>query len=92
MVISVLAVLKAGGAYVPIEPGYPQDRMNFILDDIDAQVILTQKHLVEALPSQVQYVITDLDSQYYQNTSTLNLDPYATAQDLAYVIYTSGTT
>ncbi|MGG6783046.1 UNVERIFIED_CONTAM: AMP-binding protein, partial [Salmonella enterica subsp. enterica serovar Weltevreden] len=56
------------------------------------QVILTQKHLVEALPSQVQYVITDLDSQYYQNTSTLNLDPYATAQDLAYVIYTSGTT
>ncbi len=45
-------------------------------------ILLTQKHLVEALPSQVQYVITNLDSQYCQNTS-IKSRPYAAARDLA---------
>lgn len=92
MVISVLAVLKAGGAYVPIEPNYPQERLKFILDDIDAKIIISHKRLINILPSNVKCVISDLDSEYYHSNSEHNLEPYASAQDLAYVIYTSGTT
>src|SRR5438105_2409177 len=45
MVIGLLAVLKAGGAYVPIDPGYPRERVAFMLEDAGVQVLLTQQSL-----------------------------------------------
>ena len=40
--VSVLAVLKAGGAYLPMDPGYPSDRLQFMLSDAQAKVIITE--------------------------------------------------
>ncbi|MGB5498859.1 MAG: condensation domain-containing protein, partial [Maribacter sp.] len=42
MVIGIMAVLKAGGAYVPIDPSYPQDRLDYILEDTKAELVLSQ--------------------------------------------------
>jgi non-ribosomal peptide synthetase component F len=50
MFIAVLGVLKAGGAYVPLDPEYPSDRLKFLMEDIEAPVILTQGHLLEKVP------------------------------------------
>src|SRR6185295_18227619 len=49
MLVSLLAVLKAGGAYVPLDPNYPQERLAFMLDDADIQVLLTTSQLSERL-------------------------------------------
>ncbi len=49
MVVALLATLKAGGAYVPLDPAYPKERLEFILEDTQAQVLLTQERLVEGL-------------------------------------------
>uniref|UniRef100_UPI001141ED0F condensation domain-containing protein n=1 Tax=Lacrimispora amygdalina TaxID=253257 RepID=UPI001141ED0F len=45
MVTGIFGTLKAGGAYLPIDPGYPEDRIEYMLEDSGAGVLLTQKHL-----------------------------------------------
>ncbi|EHV0738219.1 AMP-binding protein, partial [Salmonella enterica] len=50
MVVGILAVFKAGGAYVPIDPHYPQDRIDYILNDIGAELVLTKRIFVKDNP------------------------------------------
>ena len=45
MIVGLLAVMKAGGAYVPMDPAYPEDRLQFMLEDSRSAVLLTQSHL-----------------------------------------------
>src|SRR5579864_4839744 len=45
MIVGLLAVMKAGGAFVPMDPAYPQDRLQFMLEDSRPAVLLTQNHL-----------------------------------------------
>ncbi|NMG10981.1 non-ribosomal peptide synthetase [Brasilonema sp. UFV-L1] len=89
MVISILAVLKAGGAYVPIDPAYPQARIDYILEDISAELVLTQRGFTRLMASVHQIVV---EESFYTNDSEFNLPACSRATDLAYVIYTSGTT
>ena len=51
MVVSILAVLKSGAAYVPISPEFPQQRIDYILKDTQAQILISQSHLKEKLNS-----------------------------------------
>ena len=50
MVVGLLGILKAGGAYVPLDPLYPRERLEFMLNDAQISVLLTQKPLVRQLP------------------------------------------
>ncbi|HEY0611736.1 MAG TPA: amino acid adenylation domain-containing protein, partial [Chitinophaga sp.] len=77
MIISLLAILKAGAAFVPIDPGYPQERIEYIVADSQCKVILDETELSKYRPK----AYTD---EALQNANT--------ATDLAYVIYTSGST
>jgi non-ribosomal peptide synthetase component F len=47
MIIGLLGILKAGGAYVPLDPSYPEDRLQFMLEDTNAPILITQAHLKE---------------------------------------------
>ncbi|WP_319924892.1 non-ribosomal peptide synthetase, partial [Xenorhabdus littoralis] len=98
MVISILAVLKAGGAYVPILPEYPPERVNFILQDIQALCVISQQRHLTTLASYTQAFAelptliaaddqTITASQPVENPAQINKPT-----DLAYIIYTSGTT
>ncbi|WP_411829582.1 amino acid adenylation domain-containing protein, partial [Paenibacillus alvei] len=90
MVVGILAVLKAGGAYVPIDPEYPEERIRYILENSDAQLLLTQRELQQQVPFEGIVLALD-DEQAYSDDGT-NLEPVSGPNDLAYVIYTSGTT
>ena len=48
MMIGLLGILKAGGAYVPLDPSYPQERLQFMLEDTKAPILITQAHLNES--------------------------------------------
>ena len=93
MVVGMLAVLKAGGAYLPLDPEYPTDRLAFMVEDSAAQVLLTQKQLLQVLPEQRPATICiDDDWPAIAQHSEDDLEHISDAEDLAYIIYTSGTT
>ncbi|NJO05629.1 MAG: AMP-binding protein [Chloroflexaceae bacterium] len=50
MVIGLLGILKADGAYVPLDPELPYERLAFMLDDTEVDILLTQQHLLPNLP------------------------------------------
>ncbi|HYR26500.1 MAG TPA: condensation domain-containing protein, partial [Aquabacterium sp.] len=93
MVVGMLAILKAGGAYVPLDPDYPQERLDFMLRDTGATVVLTQSGLRERLPGGAARLLC-LDADRAQWGDRPDSDPAAVASpdSLAYVIYTSGST
>ncbi len=93
MVVGVLGILKAGGAYVPLEPTYPKERLDFILKDAQAKILLTQYKLAAALPESLNTVIyLDTNWKIIADESTNNLIENCTSENLAYIIYTSGST
>ncbi|MEP7107699.1 MAG: amino acid adenylation domain-containing protein [Ferruginibacter sp.] len=95
MVIGILAVLKAGGAYVPIDTNYPKERINYLLEDTQAELILSRRQLYEGSDIQLpphKVINIDLAEKLYKEEDTSNLPLHNKAKDLAYVIYTSGTT
>ncbi|MEV0198801.1 amino acid adenylation domain-containing protein [Nonomuraea sp. NPDC050691] len=86
LVVALLAVLKAGGAYVPLDPEYPQDRLEFMLSDCGARVLLTQRHLPPGGPIRTVLLEDDHD------LDSGDLEPVTGPDDAAYLIYTSGST
>lgn len=90
MLVGIFAVLKAGGAYTPIDPKYPQARVEYLLEDSRAEVVLTQAKFMDRLESDCQKLNLDDETSYANEES--NLVSVNKATDLAYVIYTSGST
>ena len=91
--VGLLAILKAGGAYVPLDPDYPAERLTFMLEDIHAPLLLTQRHILERLPGQqAKAICLDADWEIIAEESEENLSIPMTPENLAYVIYTSGST
>ncbi|NHN25921.1 amino acid adenylation domain-containing protein [Flavobacterium jejuense] len=86
--IALLGILKAGGAYLPIDPMYPKERIDYILDDSGAELIVLDTE--NEYSTDEKRVVIYLDQIDEQNDS--NLIPIANSQDSCYLIYTSGST
>ncbi|HKV36205.1 MAG TPA: non-ribosomal peptide synthase/polyketide synthase [Pyrinomonadaceae bacterium] len=93
MLVSLLAVLKASGTYVPLDPNYPPERIAFMLQDAEIEVLLTESDLSERLP-ETGAAIVCLDREWSTIATAAAENPIATAhpENLAYAIYTSGST
>ncbi|MBA4149812.1 MAG: amino acid adenylation domain-containing protein [Verrucomicrobia bacterium] len=93
LTIGVLGIIKAGAAYVPFDPGYPKDRLEFMIADTSAPVILTQEKWRDKLPANTAKILClDSDSQMFARESTSNPSSETNHDHLAYLIYTSGST
>ena len=96
LVIAVLAIIKAGGAYLPLDPNYPPERLQYMLEDAAPRVVLTQRDLLSVLPdSDASLVLVDELGTSADGTADENVDPEElglTPDHLIYVIYTSGST
>ncbi len=93
MIVGMFGILKAGGAYVPLDPAYPEERLNFMLTDSQAPVLLTQEKLVSQLPNLNTKIIC-LDTDWELIAQQQNENPIIELHknNLAYIIYTSGST
>jgi len=92
LVVGIMGILKAGGAYVPMDPEYPVDRLNYILEDTGINVLVTHKGLIEnRLAFSGKQIYLD-DKEKLRKYSVANLMLELDSKYLAYVIYTSGST
>ncbi|MFF2554470.1 amino acid adenylation domain-containing protein [Nocardia sp. NPDC058058] len=96
LVVCLLAVLKAGAAYLPIDPGYPGERIAYILRDAAPALTITTG-TVTALPATAPtLLLTELENAYPAAHPTPPMESARTGAlrpaNLAYVIYTSGST
>jgi amino acid adenylation domain-containing protein len=92
MIVGILGVLKAGLAYLPLDAEYPKKRLDLILRDSSAVVVLTQKHL-SSLPSGHTVSVRTIDEIVASESAEEPILPVPiNGEDLAYVIYTSGST
>ena len=88
MIVAILAILKVDALYVPIDIDYPDNRINFMLSDSNAKIVLTKRAFLLDLDFENTLAI-DLCNTIYLDNKTF---PSKHAGDLAYVMYTSGST
>lgn len=91
--VAVLAVLKSGGACVPLDPNYPPERLSYMLQDVDARVLITE---AGTLPGEASRGCEELllaeKSELLSHHPRTNPSGNVKPGDIAYVIYTSGST
>ncbi|GAA0365666.1 non-ribosomal peptide synthetase/type I polyketide synthase [Bacillus horti] len=93
-VISILGILKAGCVYVPIDPDYPEQRIQFILENSSATLLLTDSGYEAKLEQGTPYLLLDSELEQGEEAkiSFGETQAESSADDLAYIIYTSGST
>ncbi len=93
MIVGLLGILKAGGAYLPLDSSYPQERLNFMLEDAQVSVLITQEKLLKSFECFFNPIVCiDKDWEIITQENKNNLENSVTSNNLAYVIYTSGST
>ena len=108
LVVSILAILKAGGAYLPLDPGYPNERLQFMLEDAQVTFLLTREQMRKGTQGTSEGItlsslvsarikVIFIDNAEVQAASGSNIEENnpvsgVAPDNLAYVIYTSGST
>lgn len=95
LLISIWAILKLGAVYLPVDPAFPDERLDYILQDSQANVIICHQAYRHRLINERRRVIVLDDESLRNELSQLNdknVRRQISPNDLAYIIYTSGTT
>ncbi|MEU5693058.1 amino acid adenylation domain-containing protein [Actinosynnema sp. NPDC020468] len=93
LVACLLGVWKAGAAYVPLDPSFPADRVELVLADSAAAVVVTDSTLERSVGGFAgRRLVVDRDAAEIARASFLPPDVEDDLDRLAYVIYTSGST
>jgi non-ribosomal peptide synthetase-like protein len=93
--IAMLGIMKSGAAYIPLDPETPHERIQFILRDSDAKILVTTSQARRALNEGPTCLYVDTDQAEISQCSSTRLsrgETGASRNDLCYIIYTSGTT
>ncbi|RDA90824.1 hypothetical protein CP533_1536 [Ophiocordyceps camponoti-saundersi (nom. inval.)] len=91
--ISLLAILKAGGAFCPLMSDAPRERIQFILNDVSAVVVLASRSLAHLVPAEDHVHVIVVDADESCNPALPCPEHREPApEDVAYVMYTSGST
>ena len=94
MAVGLLGILKAGCEYLPIDPEYPKDRIEYMLEDSNSQILLTNNKTYDLLNLdahlKIKKINIDLERELYLNNSSI--ESKINPSNLIYLIYTSGST
>jgi amino acid adenylation domain-containing protein/non-ribosomal peptide synthase protein (TIGR01720 family) len=93
MMIAILAALKTGAAYLPLDPAWPSQRLNKILDEAGVLLVLGTEPVRNRIASPHRIVLAlDSDLFWDDDKDPGNLSVEVSSNELAYVMYTSGST
>src|SRR5215204_760223 len=94
MLVGMLGILKAGAGYVPMEPDFPQERKDFVLEDSRATVVVSTEQSSSTVRVRADVSVVEIDDLFspIKAQPTINPSTSLKPHHLAYVIYTSGST
>ncbi|MBQ9304285.1 non-ribosomal peptide synthetase, partial [Butyrivibrio sp.] len=101
MLIYPLAIMKAGAAYMPLDPGFPSERLQFMCEDANVKLILTESGLGKDLLPEFKGIVfdrgnSDISAGLKKKDNTHNAEitglPEVSAKDAMVILYTSGST
>lgn len=89
LLISILGILKSGACYIPIDPTFPEKRIDYMLDNSQAKLVITTNKLYDNIKfsNKIDIKSKEIALQNDQNLENVNLP-----EDMSYIIYTSGST
>lgn len=91
-IIAILAITKLGAVFVPIDIEYPEERIDYILKDSDAKLVLTTPEYSALIPDGIAQINIGLKEDLYTQMPTNNPRNSLLPTDLIYIMYTSGST
>jgi len=92
-IIALLAIFKCGAIYLPLDPKYPKDRLEFMIEDASISLLVAHSSRQDNLPATTAKVLLlDRESESIAKASAENFEPDANPERILYVIYTSGST
>ena len=95
LIIGLIAILKCGATYLPIDPDYPEERINYMLENSGTKLVLVDNFTEESVSVKYTKVNIKLTSKVYvdyPDESKFNLNIKLNPNSLMYLIYTSGST
>jgi amino acid adenylation domain-containing protein len=92
MVVSLLAIMQAGAAYVPLDPNFPADRLNFMLTDSGASLLLAAEKYRDLFQSETTFIAVEDALAASASYAVTNPGIAVCGSDLSYILYTSGST
>ncbi len=94
IVVGMLGVMKAGAAYVPLDPSQPRQRLMYLLDDLQAPVLLTERRRIKDVPARegCEVLCLDAGEAALAQEPTHAPESGVTPEHPAYVLFTSGST
>ncbi len=90
LIAGLLGILKASGTYLPLDPAYPRERVEFMIEDSNMKCVLTQECYYDMFENSIK--VFDITKDYIYEASDKCIDTNLDPKSLAYIIYTSGTT
>ena len=99
LIVAILGVLKAGAVFVPLDPSYPKERLQFIVDDTQSKVVINSRLTLKQLDLDESVTALVIDESEWIQTLVENNSNIRTNKsldikwnDAAYIMYTSGST
>lgn len=92
MVISILAIMKTGAVYIPLDPQFPLNRINYMLEDSQAVVLLTSEKYKGLYQSNAKELLIEDEWKKLKDYEPIEPIVDVTGDDLVYILYTSGST
>lgn len=89
IVITILGILKSGHAYMPIDPEYPIERINFMLENSKTKLLITTENFSKKITYDQNYILFE---KLLFNETIKNLNINISNSDHCYIMYTSGST
>ncbi len=93
LIAVLLGILKSGSAYIPVDPEYPDERVQYIINDAVPEIIITSiAHEHRLNPGNAAVILFDVETAEIQKMPAINPRAVVKPENMAYVIYTSGST
>ncbi|WP_373496239.1 AMP-binding protein, partial [Aquiflexum sp.] len=88
MVIAIFGIIKAGGAYVPIDPFFPADRIDYMIEDTGADMVICSSETSKNFGDKINRLVMDKDLEVINQMPSAKVSPSPSPENLVYIIYT----